>query len=155
MDRRELILRILKNMNKRKVKKGGISGSDAVNLVGQNAIDSIENDIPVVAQINSVVRPIVDKLVALIPSQELESAKRDGVDKFYNLFKDDQLLYNADGSLMFPRNQQIMYLLLARYSAEHGIDGYKDYMMKIQKELGVKDSELGNVVYWIPKAHNH
>lgn len=132
---------------------------ETVSLLGQAGINTLEKYIPVVGQVASVVNPIANKLVSLLPSNELEDAKRSYADKYVNLFHDDQFIYNKDGTLKYPRNLQIYYLLgqnwLARHNEIHGSPAYHRYLLKKQRILHLSDADINPAIFWLALDHNH
>lgn len=141
------------------VSNGKPDTQETVSLLGQAGINTLEKYIPVVGQVASVVNPIANKLVSMLPSNELASAKLSYADKYVNLFNDDQFLYNPDGSYMFPKEWQIYYLLsqnwLVRHNKIHGSPGYHRYMLKKQRILHMSDDDVMHAMFSLAYAHGH
>jgi hypothetical protein len=145
-----------------RARRGGVQqldDQDKIALEGEQTIGTLEKYIPVVGEVSAVVNPIANALISKLPSKELDSAKRGTVDKYYNLFHDDQFIYNPDGTLKYPKKVQIWYMLGQRYLVNcgrpQGDAGYHPYLKKIQKELGLTDKEAWSCMPWIAFDHNH
>ena len=116
----------------------------------QDVLSGIAEHIPIVGDLFDPLNAVAQNVFG---DKRLESAKLSDEDKYTGLFKDNQYVYNNDGSLLFPKKTQDAYLLLQQYTLEHGFRdaGYGAYYNQVSAGIPNFDDD----VIALARAHGH
>jgi len=133
--------------NRRRIRGGDIN-QDIVDY-GVGALNLTKN-IPIVGKIsNYIAEPISDIVQHFVPKNTLSSALQSKEDKYANLFKDDQYLYDKNGNYLYPKETQDKYLEGQKEELEHGFSQkYKDIFKNLTNQEHYD-------LLQISRAHNH
>ena len=118
----------------------------------EDAISNIAEHIPVADKLYEPIKYVADLFSAnqskLLPSAKFTDEER------REYFKDDDFLFNPDGTPKYPLYVQEAYKDLTDYTNEHGYgdSGYKQYYATVTK--GFTDSDYDDLLY-LARDHGH